>query len=230
MKRLLICLLLSVAVAVSLSLSLFLSFSPSLQARQTTGIDIFGDAPAIGGKVAPDGATELTCDLPAAEKKKNTGGSDGAGLCVFTSIEYAARWQCERPLFELQKYMTSHPGGGYPEKVDQVVREFAPGVKYGQHVGGDPAVLDAILGSGRIACVTYAGHDPHYGNRSIAHMVCLVHFDQQWACISDNNYPGDNEFVWMSRDEFISRWKDEDGGWAVFLLSPPPPAPPRNWK
>lgn len=192
--------------------------------------DVQGEKPVLGGKVAPDGKTEIACDLPSTEKKKNVGGSDGAGLCVFTSIEYAARWQCERSLFELQKYMTKFPGGGYPEKVDTILHRFAPGAKYGQHTGGDPAVLDAILASGRIACVTYDGHDPHYGNQSIAHMVALVHFDKKWACVSDNNYTGDDQFVWMSREEFVTRWKGNHGGWAVFLISPPPPPPPVNWR
>jgi len=190
--------------------------------------------PVVGGKVAPDGVTEITADLPASEKKKNTGGmgprgpGSGAGLCVFTSIEYAARWQNERRLFDLQEKMTHEPGGGYPEKVDKMLAKYAPGVQYGQHTGGDPAVLEAVLASGRMCGVTYNGHDPHYSG-GVAHMVDLVYFDKDWACITDNNYPGDNEFVWMSRAEFLQRWKTNNGGWAFFLLNSPPPPCPKNW-
>lgn len=184
--------------------------------------------PVVGGKTSPDGVIELTCDLPAAEKKKNVGGRDGAGLCVFTSIEYCGRWQNESELYTFQDNMRHELGGGYPSKVDVMMKKYAPDVKYVQHEGGDEAVLTAALSSGRMAGVTYNGHDPHYGG-SIAHMVALVCFDRKsnWATVSDNNYPGDNQFVWMSCDEFLTRWKGNSGGWAVILLKPPPPAPPQ---
>jgi hypothetical protein len=78
-----------------------------------------------------------------------------------------------------------------------------------------------------MACVTYSGHDPHYGNRKIDHMVCLVHFDDKWACISDNNFTGPEQFVWMSITEFLKRWI-EGGGWVYCLLPPPPPPVPHN--
>jgi hypothetical protein len=39
-----------------------------------------------GGRTSPDGREEIQIDLPGAEHMKNTGGRDGAGLCVFTSV------------------------------------------------------------------------------------------------------------------------------------------------
>src|SRR5262245_53923587 len=71
---------------------------------------------AEGGPLAPDGKTEVTCDIPVELRQKNTGGWDGAGLCVFTSIEHSARFQNERRLWDFQKNMRSERGGGYPEK------------------------------------------------------------------------------------------------------------------
>lgn len=73
------------------------------------------------------------------------------------------------------------PGGGYPEKVIQVFQEFAPDVPYLQDTSSDPDVLEAILRTGRLPCVTYNGHDLHYGNQSIAHMVCLPYRFSQGA-------------------------------------------------
>ena len=36
----------------------------------------------------------ITCDLPLSEMIRNIGSKlDGAGMCVFSSIEMAARWQ-----------------------------------------------------------------------------------------------------------------------------------------
>lgn len=186
-------------------------------------------APVIGGRTTPDGTEEIQCDLPASECKKNVGGRDGAGLCVFTSIEYCARWQNESKLFKFQLDMTREPGGGYPEKVDQMIAKYGAGAQYVQSTTGDLELLRAALRSGRGAGVTYMGYDPHYGNaRRIYHMVFLAHLTDKWAGIIDNNFPG--EIVWMSVSEFAKRWgKPNTGdGWCVILLPPGPPMPPRN--
>jgi hypothetical protein len=190
-----------------------------------------GGRPAEGGRVSPDGTVELVCDLPTGERKRNIA-SKGLGCCVFRSIDYAARWQQVPELYDLPEQLVKAgiPGGGYPEKVDEIMQQFAPGVSYLQDTSGDTDILEAILKTGRMPCVTYHGHDCHYSG-SIAHMVCLPYFDRQtgWACVSDNNYPGEAEFVWMSPDEFVKRWKDSGGGgWVFALLAVPPPPPPHN--
>ncbi len=180
------------------------------------------DGPASGG-------VEVTCDLPPDQLRKNVGGADGAGLCVFTSIEYAARWQNEKRLVNLQDNMRSEPGGGWPEKVDDMMTKYGKGVRYGQYVGADLTVLDQILATVRGSGVTYNGQDPHYGaGRKVAHMVFLVYRGKDRACIRDNNYIGPRDLVWMSRDEFQTRWTGGRQGWVVFLLSPPPPPVPSN--
>ena len=110
--------------------------------------------PQLGGKTSPDGSEEIMIDLPASEKKHNVGGRDGAGLCVFTSIEYCARWQNEPSLKEFQKQMRAELGGGWPEKLDAMVKKYAPQARYMQHTGGDLSILKATLASGRAAGVT----------------------------------------------------------------------------
>ena len=190
-------------------------------------------APIEGGRVSPDGAVEVVCDLPAAERKKNIA-SKGLGCCVFRSIDYAARWQNVPPLYDLPEKMRDAgiAGGGYPEKAGKILKQFAPNAEYIQDTSGDADILEAILRTGRLPCVTYSGHDCHYGmNTSIAHMVCLPYFDRAtgWACVSDNNYPDENSFVWMSTDELVKRWKGGGGGgWVVCLLNSPPPPVPHN--
>ena len=189
--------------------------------------------PVIGGKISPDGAISITCDLPESERKRNIA-SKGLGCCVFRSGEYAARWKQLEEFYDLPEKMVKAgiEGGGYPEKVDKVFHKFGPNIEYVQDTTGDAEILEAILKTNRIACVTYDGHDPHYGaNSSIAHMVCLVCFDSatNWACVSDNNFIGDNDYVWMSRQEFLKRWKGGGGGgWVYCLLAPPPPPVPHN--
>jgi hypothetical protein len=182
--------------------------------------------PQEGGKVSPDGKEEITCDLPQSEKKRNIGGRDGAGLCVFTSIEYAARWQNERGLINFQKQMSQERGGGYPQKVDKMIKKYAPGTQYIQKEDGDMEFLRAALKTGRMPCVTYNGHDCHYRG-GISHMVTLVHLSDTWACIGDNNFTGDSQYVWMSPSEFKRRWGG-DGAWCVVLLHPSPSPVPHN--
>jgi len=177
----------------------------------------------VGGPTSPSGK-EVECDLPLSQRTKNVGGRDGAGLCVFSSIGHAARWQNEKRLVDFQKQMTKEPGGGYPEKVDRMIAKYGKGTPYIQYEGHDPIILKLALKTGRMPSVTYDGHDPHYSG-SIAHMVNLIYLDDQEACILDNNFI--DELVWMSAKEFSERWTG-DGGWAVILLAPPPPPPPRG--
>lgn len=184
--------------------------------------------PVEGGRIAPDGVTQLQVDLPRSCRKKNIA-SKGLGCCVFRSGDYAGHWQNEPELYDLPEKMKEAgvEGGGYPEKVDKIFKRFCPHVQYVQDTSGDADILEAILASGRMACVTYNGHDCHYSG-SIAHMVSLVHFDRKtgWACISDNNFIEEDQFVWMSCDEFLKRWKGQGGGWVYCLLAPPPPPVP----
>jgi|SRR5579859_3891307 len=186
-----------------------------------------------GGPVAPDGKTEVACDMPKELRVKNTGGRDGSGLCVFTSIMHSARYQGELRLWDFQKQMTKEAGGGYPQKVDAMISKYGPGTKYVQHTGGNLEFLYAAIRTGRMPGVTYAGRDMHYGRQRIAHMVNLVHLDPptktpRLAAILDNNFIGDNQLVWMNAEEFRSRWLDMMGGWAVVLLAPAPAPVPHN--
>lgn len=77
--------------------------------------------------------------------------------------------------------------------------------------------------------VTYNGHDRALGGHYpsvIAHMVNLVYLDAQSAAILDNNF--EKEILWMTRQEFLSRWTGKGNGWAVVLLAPRPPPVPHN--
>lgn len=180
---------------------------------------------AVPSTTAPSG-TVVRCDLPQPLRMRNVGGRDGAGLCVFTSAEHSGRYQNVRLLFGFQQKMRAEKGGGWPDKLDSMLLKYAPDVLYVQHVGGDAAFLETCLLTGRMPCVTYAGRDTNYGpNKTIAHMVNLIYLDDEYAAILDNNFP--DKPVWMTRPEFLDRWRDErvGGGWAVALLAPPPPFP-----
>ena len=179
----------------------------------------------VGGPKYQDG-TEVTCDLPHDTWLKNVGGRDGLGLCVFTSLAHSARWQNERRLEDFQDKMRSEMGGGWPDKVDEMIRKYAPGVQYLQYEGNDTKILDLAIKTGRMPSVTY-GYSERYGG-PVPHMVNLLHLDERLACVLDNNFVKPNELEWMEREEFLKRWKMGGGGWAVVLLNPTPTPVPRS--
>ena len=199
--------------------------------------------------VAPDG-TPATIDLPVTRHVRNAGGSDGSGLCVFTSVQQSADWHNVPQLAGFQRWMTRRPGGGYPEKLDREVTLYCasqgkPAPAYVQHTGGDEAFLDLAVKTGRLVSITYAGADGFYPG-PVLHMVNLAHLDAERGAVIDNNRPG--QWVWMTRRQLLNRWRGltdagspmlvrdggqvfaVGGGWAVVLLAPPPPpyARPRS--
>jgi hypothetical protein len=183
----------------------------------------FADGPENRGE-------PVTCELPTTEHLRNKAGRDGLGLCVFTSVDHAARWANESTLVGFRDYMTQQPGGGWPEKLDRCIRQICTErgtaiPEYVQHTGGDPEFLRLALKTGRYVSVTYNGRDGVFYRGPIAHMVNLVHLSSQFAGIQDNNFPG--QWLWMSPTDFLDRWKG-GGAWAVVLLKPGPPPIPKS--
>lgn len=174
--------------------------------------------------------------VPKDRQPRNIGGSDGLGLCGFTSIQYAATFQHLAGLEDLQQYMSTRPGGAWPEKVDQVIEQkLGPdsGLQW-VHVYGSEAIplIKRALATGRMPCISY-GFGERYRLDAINHMVNLVCFDDEYAAVLDNNYPGTCE--WMPADELLPRFEwvaDRNGvgyhaeGWAIiFITNPQPPLP-----
>ena len=195
-----------------------------------------GDRITVGGPIAPDGQTEVACDLPVSERIKNIGSRvDGAGMCVMSSIEMGARYANLEEVRGLRDWAARQPGGGYPEKIDRQIKQYSEQKRitapaYLQYEGKDPSILRDALRGGRIAAVTYAGNDGVRYRGPIAHMVCLVAYDPKsdWAAILDNNAVGANELLWMKLADFNRRWLGNSGGWAFVWLAPPPPPIPKN--
>lgn len=200
--------------------------------------------------VAPDG-TKAVIDLPPDQHMTNVGGSDGAGLCVPTSITVAAKWQGLFDLYQYRKFTESRPGGSYPEKTDADLKTYANRYKvtlppYVQHTGGDETFLELCFATRRMPGMTYAGLDGFYDS-GVAHMVNGAHLDGSRGAIIDNNRAG--SWVWMKRQQLVNRWKGLDdqgkailvpvglarwapvgGGWCFAWLGPPPPPVPPSAK
>jgi hypothetical protein len=185
---------------------------------------------SVGGMETPSGKP-AACPLPKEFHLTNRGGSDGAGLCVFCSIQHSAVWASVPELEDMFKWMWDKPGGGYPSKVDAMIKRKCeqagrPVPQYVQIESKDLAPLKLACKSGRMPAITY-GVSPtgRYNGRRIAHMVSLVHADE-WFGILDNNYPHTVE--WLTEEEFKRAYYQNGtgSGWAVILLEPGPPPPP----
>jgi hypothetical protein len=197
------------------------------------------DAPVgaqVGGRIAPDGKTEIHCDLPGSLHCKNIA-SRGEGCCTQTSVNHSARWQNVPALWDFHVWVREKglPGGGTPQRMAERIPACAkdrgyPTPDFIQVDGSnDLEILKLACRSGRMPGVTYS-YSPtgRYGGQRIAHMVSLVHADDNWFCVLDNNFPGDSNYEWLTPQEFLKTWAPGGRGWAVILLAPSPPMPPRN--
>lgn len=194
----------------------------------------FGDLVKAGFEQFQVGGPELdgvsvACDMPSERfvLRRNVGGSDGAGLCVYASSLNAADWTALRQMVGFWKWLQRRPGGSYPPKFAADVAEYCreagiPEPQFVQITNNDIAFLEEATANRVMLGVTYSGEDGVFYRQKIAHMVNLVYFSREKnrAAIVDNNNP--DKILWMSADEFLKRWS----GWALsWLAAPPPPVP-----
>lgn len=179
----------------------------------------------------------VTCDLPNDQQFKNIGSKkDGAGMCVFSSIEMAARYQGLDAMRGWRDWCAAnYKGGGYPQKVDQLLlawwkKQAIEPIPYLQFEGVDPeAIMATIDKTNRMSSITY-GFSPRYGQR-IAHMVNGILYGQKYGVVLDNNFIGDNQYEWMEKGELVRRMRLQTNGqagsaWVFVWLTPgSPPAP-----
>ncbi|MDY3558130.1 hypothetical protein R5W23_000851 [Gemmata sp. JC673] len=171
--------------------------------------------------VSPRG-TPATIDVPASLHIRNTGGlgprgpGTGAGLCVPTSVQVAARWHGLNEMEGFQAWCMQRPGGSWPQKLAADIKEFArsKGItapRFVQHTGGDPAFLELVYRTRRMPAQTWTA----------AHMVNGAHLDGTTAAVIDNNRPGN--WLWQTRAEYLRAWEASGPGWVFCWLAPPPP-------
>lgn len=164
--------------------------------------------------------------MPLSYYIRNTGGSDGAGLCVFTSIYHSGVYQ-GLPLSEYRKFMERRPGGGWPEKVDRTLKEYAKEKatwlpRYVHVFSLDNLdIVQAAVREGMMVCSTWGTDYSHYQGQTIAHMVNIVYMDKEWGAIVDNNFP--NEVLWVKRPRFEQyiAWtgrRGDDGAWFIIFF------------
>lgn len=178
---------------------------------------------------------EITCDLPGSQHIKNIGSHiDGAGMCVFSSIEMAALHAGMEQMRGWRNWCAERfSGGGWPERVDDYLdkwftaKKISP-IPYIQYQGKNPeTVLDLCEKTGRMAGITY-GYSPRYGGK-IQHMTDLVMFNKDFGVVLDNNFPGEDRYEWVARKELIRRTiYPNKSAWVFVWLHPGPPPSPKN--
>lgn len=152
----------------------------------------------------------------------NKAGYDGLGLCVFTSIENTAIPQAIYPLYGLRDWMVRKQGGGWPEKVDRILREYKANVKYvhfeGSSVDKYEKVFRDALDVGFVPCITWGTDVSHYGGRQIAHMINVVYWDDDYVCVVDNNFP--REYLWVDTPT-AKKYMSLGGFWGMIFYDQP---------
>ena len=191
------------------------------------------------GSIVIDGPThagqDVQTDLPVPQRIHNIGSHvDGAGMCVMSSIEMAARYAGLEQMRGLRDWCANDPGGAWSGKVVKQIAAFCaskgiPVPPYAQYEGpADPAALRSVLAGNRIGCGTYSGRDGVRYRGPIAHMVCIVAARDQVA-ILDNNDIQDSDLLWMPESDYLQRWPDRSGSvWLFAWLAPGAVPAPKN--
>lgn len=153
-----------------------------------------------------------TVNLETVLRQKNWRGRKGEGSCVHATTIMLLRWQGQYQWADYWK--ATYGDGEWPEGLAS--KFDAEGIQYA-YTSGERNVhfLEWACQTRRGAGVTCMGG---------IHMVMLVHLDNEWAGIIDNNYP--DEVKWYPRETFLQEWYNSNS-WAVtpIISCPPPPLP-----
>ena len=164
------------------------------------------------GIVAPPVLRERpTVNLPLSMRQPNWIGVRGQGSCTWATMVSLLRWQSR---YHTADWVRSNYGDGeYPE--DYAAKLDQAGVRYAYVTNGDVRFLELACRTRRGCGITVMGG---------AHFVALVHLDDKWAAILDNNV---EKFIWVPRETLIAEWK-ASYGWAVTpVYTPAAPLPPQ---
>lgn len=151
-------------------------------------------------------------NVPMILRQANWIGSLREGSCVHATMISLMRWQGRPHL--ANKWKRTYANGEWPNglasKFDRA------GVRYAYTDKGDVKFLEWASRTRRGCGITVRGG---------AHMVALVHLDDKWACLLDNN--NISKYKWVSRESMIAEWKASHG-WAVTVLYTPSSPLPAN--
>jgi hypothetical protein len=161
--------------------------------------------------------------IPPELHIRNEGGSDGAGLCVISSILANGAYQGVPGLDRLKdstlwRTAKSRPGGYYPGKLEALLKQVLPGERWFSWEGPTPELVAEYSKRGYPVAATMNTGEL-YNWQSIHHMISIAHLDDSWACVVDNNDPG--KYHWMTAAEYARRFPDGGQGWGFVWLRVP---------
>jgi hypothetical protein len=149
-------------------------------------------------------------NIPLALRQSNWRGSQGEGSCVHATMISLFRWQGR--LNTAERWRKTYGNGEWPGNL--AAKFDREGVRYAYVENGDVRFLEWSCRTRRGCGITVMGG---------AHMVALVHLDEKWAAILDNNNV--SKFTWVPRETLIAEWK-ASYGWAVApIYTPAAPLP-----
>ena len=149
-------------------------------------------------------------NVPVALRQSNWQGPQGQGSCVHATMISLFRWQYR--LNAADYWRRTYGDGEWPE--DLASKFDHEGIRYAYVSNGDVRFLEWACRTRRGCGITIMGG---------AHMVALVHLDDKWAAILDNN--NIERFIWVPRETLIAEWK-ASYGWAVTpIYAPAAPLP-----
>ena len=149
-------------------------------------------------------------NIPLALRQGNWRGPQGQGSCVHATMISLFHWQYR--LNTADHWRRAYGDGEYPE--DLAAKFNQEGIRYAYVTNGDVRFLEWACRTRRGCGITVMGG---------AHMIALVHLDDKWAAILDNNNV--EKFIWVPRQTLIAEWK-ASYGWAVTpIYTPAAPLP-----
>jgi len=153
-----------------------------------------------------------TVNLPKSLRQQNWLGSANEGSCVYATMVMALRWQGRH---DLAAKMKGYGNGSWSERLTaDFTRE---GIRFAETETGDVKFLEWACRTRRGCGITWG-----YNGRASGHMLLLVHLDDKYAAILDNNFP--TKITWYKREALLNFWKS-GSGWAVTPSVGPPAAP-----
>jgi len=151
-----------------------------------------------------------TVNVPRDLRQSNWIGNRKQGSCVHATLVSLLRWQGR---YSMADWWRRTHGDG--EVLYSVLRQLdSAGVRYAATGSGDVRFLEW-------ACETRRGAG--ISVRKGAHMVALVHLDNEWAAILDNKDV--SRYRWIPRDELIAEWHRSQHWAIVPVYSPAAPLP-----
>lgn len=147
---------------------------------------------------------------PLKDRQENWLGSQREGSCVWASTITLLRWQGR--YFTANRIRQKYGNGEYPD--DWAAKMEKEGLRYAFVTNGDVRFLEWACRTRRGAGVTVMGG---------AHMLNLVHLDDKWACLLDNNNTG--KYKWLPREMFLAEWRASHGWGLTVVYTPTAPLP-----